>query len=193
MSDIKKIHLNKEQFLAKQAPTLLGRVLPFLLIVSFAFASFYTTTRNISTNMLGLFENSKNLIVFVELALIGLIEIFVYLLVMWVYKTILKTRPYFALVGERVFVETFGICYVVRNIVVGAVGLLQFRFPYLALYMPLFSMIMSFVAVNITYLLLSKKMEIMFRHFYYKLILLPWFVWHAITAVFAIIFGGAIL
>ena len=193
MSDIRKIHLSRENMIAGQAPTLLGRFLPVLLIVSFAFASFYNTARNISANMLGLFENSKELIIVVELLLIGLIEFFVYVLIMWVYKTILKTRPYFALIGERKFQETFGICYVARNIIVGAVGLLQFYFPYLALYMPIFSMVMTFVAINCTYLLLAKDMEIMFKHFYYKLIFLPWFVWHAITCVLAILFGGAIL
>jgi len=193
MGDIKKIHLNREHFLAQQAPTLLGRILPILLIISFAFTSFYNTSRNLSASVLALFENSQSLVIFVEVAFIGLIEYFVYVLIMWLYKTILKTRPYFALVGERDFQETFGICYVVRNVIVGAVGLLQFYYPYLALYMSLFAMIMTFISINVTYVFLSRKMEIMFRHFYYKLLLLPWFVWHAITAVFAIIFGGTIL
>ena len=193
MSDVRKISLKKENLFAKQEPTIIGRLLPFLLGISFAFASLYNTARNLGTNMLAFFENSKGLVLIVDLALIGLIEFFVYVLILWVYKTILKTRPYFALVGERDFQETFGLCYVVRNMIVGAVGLLQFSFPFIAQYMTIFSMIMTYVAITCTYLFLSKKIDIMFRHLYYKLLFMPWFVWHAITAIFAIIFGGAIL
>lgn len=193
MSDIKKISLNKEHFFAKQPPTLFGKFLPYLLIASFAFFSFYSTARNISANLLAYFGSSKTLIVIVEVLFIGLIEYFVYLLILWVYKSILRTKPYFVLAGERDFQETFGLVYVVRNLIIGAVGLLQFYFPYLEVFMPIFSMIMSYIAITCTYLLLSKKIDIMFRHMYYKMLMLPWFVWHAITAIFAIIFGGAIL
>ena len=193
MNQIRTINLNKENVTNVSAPTIVSRLLPIFLVISFAFASSYNTIRNMSTNLFGLFSSSTGMVLFVQMAIVGLVDYLIFLLSMWVYKSILKTRPYFALVGERKFGDIFGLCYVCRNICVGLFGLSLFFAPYLAAYMPIVSMIFSFVAINVAYVFMCKHMDIMFRHFLYRILFLPWFVWHALTAIFAIIFGGTIL
>ena len=192
MSEIAKINLKKEQLFSSQPSTLLGRFLPLLLISSFAFAGLYNVARNMGTNELSYFSNTTIYFV-VDLLLVACIQYLIYLLVLWVYKSILKTRPYFSLLSERDFKEMFGLSYVFRNIVLGLVSLCQFWFPFLHLYFVSVEIVLSYLVITGTYLLLSKKMNIMFKHFYYRLFMTPWFVWQAINVLFTLIFGGAIL
>ncbi|MBQ8468337.1 MAG: hypothetical protein IJ542_01110 [Clostridia bacterium] len=191
MSEIAKINLKKEQLMAQQPPTLVGRALPVLLILSFAFSSLYNVARSVSATELSYFSNVR-LFFAVDLLLVAVVQYLVYLLVLWVYKSILKTRPYFALLSERDFKDAFGVSYVLRNVFIGLISLCQFWFPYLSTYMASISLIVSYLMITATYLLLSKKMNIMFKHFYYRLFMIPWFIWEAITILFTLIFGGLI-
>ena len=192
MSEIAKINLRKDQLFATQPPTLLGRLLPAMLVASFAFAGLYNIARNIGASQFAFFSNITAYFV-IDLLLVAAIQYLIYLLVLWVYKSILKTRAYFSLLSERDFKEMFGLSYFFRNIAVGLVALCQFWFPFLQVYMVSIELILSYLMITCTYLLLSKKMNIMFKHFYYRLFMLPWFVWQALTVLLSLIFGGAIL
>lgn len=192
MSDIKKISITKEQLLTKQPPTMFGKVLPFLLIASFAFAGFYNVARNIGVNTQSIFGSGISFVL-VDVLFVSVVQYFIFLLILWIYKFILKTQPYFALVGERDFGEIYGFCYLLRNLLLGVFGFLQFRFAYLGIFMPLVSLMLSYLTITATYFISARKMDIMFRHMYYRIMMLPWFVWQAITILISLIFGGAIL
>jgi hypothetical protein len=44
--------------------------------------------------------------------------------------------------------------------------------------------------ICVLYALLYKKIEVMFRHLYYKLLFAPWFVFQAVRLILLLIFGG---
>ena len=190
MSDIKTININRKSIFAPSKPSLLGRFLPIMLIVSFVFANFYGATQVISSDFLAIYSAGYNWFFVIYLIFMSVLDYLILLMVLWLYRTILSYRPYFFLVKTQTFNEHFKFWYFVRNVLYGAISCILFVCPYLQMYFPIISLILMFLVVLLTYVSLNKHVDIMFKHMYFKLLMYPLFIFEAASIILTIILGG---
>ncbi len=190
MSDIRKIQLNSSKVFAEQKPSLLGKFLPFMLIVSFVFANFYYVAQDMTLDFLSLSSQLFTLTFFLELIFMAVLDYLVLLFMLWLYRLVMSYRPYYYLVKTQTFNETIKFWYFVRNVVYGFFTCLLFFFPYLEMYLYIIELILSFLVILLTYFSVKKYVDIMFRHMYFKLLMYPWFIWQAVGIILTIILGG---
>lgn len=165
------------------------KLLPYLLIVSYAWLYFFSEIRDINATM---FESQTAYISTLALSLIflGVCEYGLLLVVLWIYRSIMSLRPYFYLVSVRQFNSHIKFWIIIKNLVIGALNLILFALPYLEIYMQIIELIMGFLVIVCTYFSLQKNIDAMFRHMYFKLMIYPWFVYQIISILLAILFGG---
>lgn len=190
MNDVKTININRKNIFAPSKPTLLGRFLPLMLIVSFIFANFYTATQSMVPEIVATYSTAYNWFFAIYLIFLGVFDYLILLLVLWLYRTILAYKPYFYLVKTQTFNEHFKFWYFVKNVVYGAISCVLFACPYLQMYFPIINLVLTFCVILLTYASLNKHIDIMFKHMYFKLLMYPWFIFEAINIVLTIILGG---
>lgn len=191
MSQIKKINFKKSDFM-QQPPTLVSKLLPWLLILSFAFVGLYPGLTEVGAdfNIFAEYNISVEIVISLNLLFIAAIQYLFYCVFLWIYKSILKSRPYFAFIGDRTFSDTFGLWYVAKNIVFGLILLLQFWAPYLANFFDIVNLVLSFLVVVFTYASLSNRVDVVFKPMIFKMMMWPWFVWQALGLVLSLLLGG---
>ena len=190
MNDIKTININRKNLFASDKPTLLGRFLPIMLIVSFVFANFYIATQTMTPEILSIYSSSYTLFFILYITFLAVLDYAILLLVLWLYRTVMSYRPYFYLVKVQTFNEHFKFWYFVKNVLYGAICCILFVCPYLHMYFPIINLLLTFMVIVLTYTSLQKHIDIMFRHMYFKLLMYPFFIFEAINIILTIITGG---
>ncbi len=190
MSDIRTINLDPKKMFMPSKPSLLGRFLPIMLIVSFIFANFYTATQSVALEFLASYGSMYSLFFIIYLVFLALFDYLIFTLVLWLYRSVMAFRPYFYLVKTQTFNEHFKFWYFVRNVLYGALSCILFACPYLHMYFPIISLLLTFLVIVLTYVSLNKHIDIMFKHMYFKLLMYPWFIFEAVTIIINIITGG---
>ena len=194
MSDIKTINFKRSDFMAKE-PTIVSKLLPILLVVSFCLVSLFSAITNVSSQFNFFIEygvDTTYAIIF-NVIFTALIQYLVYAIFLWIYKSILTTRPYFAFIGERKFTDTFGLWYVAKNVIYGLILFTQFWAPYLANLYSILNLVLSYLVVMMTYISLKNRVDIVFRPMILKDFYYPWFIWQGLGLLISILFGGILL
>lgn len=165
------------------------KLLPYLLIASYAWLYFFSEVRDINATM---FESQTAYIATLALSLIflGVCEYGLLLVVLWIYRSVMSIRPYFYLVSVRQFNSHIKFWIIIKNLVLGALNMLLFSLPYLEIYIQLVELIINFGVIVCTYFSLQKYIDNMFRHMYFKLMVYPWFVYQIISILLVVLFGG---
>lgn len=189
MNNIKTITIQNQK-LGAQNKTIISKVLPLLLIVSFMFANIFYVAQGSVIELTNLNSSQYEAYFFFELIVFALIDYVVMLLVLWIYRSVLSFRPYFYLVDKDTFNEKFKIAYLIKNVIYGAACFALFFVPHLQDLFLVLDLILSFMVVVLTYVMLKNKIDIMFRHFYFKLLMYPWFIFQAISILITIVLGG---
>ena len=185
MGEIKKIKLNGILLDNYKTNSKLSILIPLILFISFMFANFYYAVQAVE---IGVKHNVGQL--FLSMAIFSVFDYLMLVLLLWVYRSILSIRPYFYLVGKTLFNEKFKLCYIVKNMVLGAIMFLCFKMPYLEVFLPVISIILSYLVVIFTYKTLEPKIDIMFRHMFFKLLLFPWFIYQIGELLLNLLLGG---
>ena len=188
--DMKTIRISRNNLIYKGQPSVLGRFLPLMLIVSFAFANFYSATQAMIPELYAVSSAAHSWFFVLYLIFMAVIDYVILLGVLWVYRTILGHRPYFYLVKTQTFNEHFKFWYFVKNVLYGLVSCILFVCPYLHIYLPVINLILTFGVILFSYISLSKQIDIMFKHMYFKLLMYPWFIFEIINIVITIFTGG---
>ncbi len=165
------------------------KLLPYLLIVSYAWLYFFTEVRDISANLFG-YDSAYLISLILGLLFLGACEYLILLVVLWIYRTIMAYRPYFYLVSVRTFNSHIKFWIIIKNLILGLLSMLLFYFPYLEAYSEIVEFIFGFLVIVCTYFSLQKYIDEMFRHMYFKLMVYPWFVYQIISILLSIVFGG---
>ena len=190
MNDIRTINISRKNMLTKQTPSLFGRFLPFILILSFMIANFYNAMNVLPAEIPAIYMQNSVTFYILYLAMISTIDYFILKVVLWLYRTILSFRPYFYLVNTQTFNEHFKFWYAIKNIIYGLISCILFAAPYLHVYLPIVGLILQFLVILLTYVTLKKHVDIMFRHMYFKLLMYPLFIFEALSIILTIITGG---
>jgi hypothetical protein len=191
MKTIKTITIDKSKVFASVRPTILDRLLPYMLILAFMWKDFYYIVSSCSTR-LGFIAGSQSLgtVLVFGLLLCAIIEYAVMYLILWLYTKILSTRPYFYLVREAEFKRAYKLSYLGMLIIYGIINNMLFIAPYLKLYISWFALVLSFAMILCTFLLLRKKIDEMLRHLFFKMMVYPWFIYQIIILLLSLMLGG---
>ena len=167
-----------------------GWIVKLLLFVSFIWASLYTSTTALASELYWSFGNlldtaSEN---FSSIVFIILIEAFVYWFafefIFYLYRYVLQFKIYtFIVPAERLKTEsrTF---FIYRNVFYGLFLNLCFLFPYLHIFAPLVSLISTFVMLMLYSIHLNKTYaEPIIGHFVFKNFCFPVFLYQAIVII----------
>lgn len=165
------------------------KLVPFLLIASYAWLYFFCEIRDIGFSF---FESQLEYVLSLifGLILIAVCEYGLLLIVLWIYRSVMSFRPYFYLVSVRTFNSHIKFWVLMQNLVLGAFNMMLFYLPYLEIYVTILEFVLSFLVVVCTYFSLQKYIDQMFRHMYFKLMVYPWFVYQIISILLSILFGG---
>lgn len=173
----------------KHGKTAFEKWLPFLLILSYAFASFYSVVQDVSADVFVINEFSMYFVAF-EIIFLAIVCYCLLLLILWLYRKILSVRPYFFIISVQKFDTHIKFWCMMRNILMGLFGCVLFTHPYLAAFESIIGLVLSFLVIVATYFSLQKHIDPMFRHMYFKLLLYPWFVFEALSIILLLLMGG---
>ncbi len=190
MDNIKTVTFNKSSL--QDNKTLFGKILPYLLIISFLPIALKSALSVSSSLLADIYGEMSSKVLIIEIIVIAIIQFFILKLMLWFYKKLMAMRPFYFLVGDSLFTEKFYLSYLIRNVALFGFVMLSFYFPVVNGYYAIFQTIVSFAAISLTYVLLSKHIDITFRQLFYKNMMWPWFAWQILSLVLALILGGII-
>lgn len=191
MGDIKNINI-KLNFFSKRQATIFGQLLPTLIVISFLPQAFYAIASNSLLAINNLSGRASFAILVFECIAIACLQYLFFRLILWVYKSVLKTKPYFYLINEQEFSEKLSCWYLLKNIIISGFYVLLIYYPYIYFVLSAINIVLSYLVITLTYLSVSKKIDITFRPMFYRLMQTPWFVYQIFIIVLQIILGGLI-
>lgn len=165
-----------------------AKFLPWLLFLSFMWLNVYGVFTAYNANML-VYGNAVVSII-LDIVVYAIIDYLLFLLLLWMYKSILQTKVYFFLTSTRTFMVKIKFWFMIRNLVLGGLYFLLFCFPYLSMYFPILELILSFVALICTFLSLEKDIGVLFKHMYFKSLMYPWFLYQILVTALMLLLGG---
>ena len=136
----------------------LKRLLPILLLLSFVWLNLYTGISGISLISVSSLDVSETW-VYVALSLLfsGGISYLVFELLFFVYRFLLGFSIYSFMIPKQVFQNRFRLWFILRNVLLGVLYNLCFFFPYIAIYISVFDMILTMLVVICLYFNLTEK------------------------------------
>ena len=191
MGDIKNIKI-KLNFFSKRQATIFGQLLPTLIVMSFLPQAFYAIASNSLLSLNDLSGRASFLVLSLECIAIACLQYLLFRLILWVYKSVLKTKPYFYLINEQEFSEKLSSWYLLKNIIISGFYVLLIYYPYIYFVLSVISILLSYLVVTFTYLTISRKIDITFRPMFYRLMMTPWFIYQIFIVVLQLILGGLI-
>lgn len=172
-----------------------GIVFILLLILSFFWINIYPTFGSVIYsfelgygNVLNTASGNLSYLIFSTL-LQGIIAWLAFEIVFWIYREVLSFKIYSFVMPLQKFKIESRLFYFYRNILVGIFINLSFFFPYLYIFSPLFSIIIT-LAMILIYAkhIKNKYSESIIGHFVFKTYIVPLFVFEIIS-VFIQVWG----
>lgn len=192
MSETKKIKLNKKNIFTKNSPSLLGKFLPYMLFAAFMLLHIYPAVEAMGFLATSVAPNLYPKFIILWLLLNSAISYLVMKFILWIFRLILQRKPYFYLINETTFNETFKFWYFIRTLIFAVFVNLQMFFPYIEIFSPIIGILLSYLLVLGVYLTVSKKIDLIFKHLYFRMLMYPLFIYQAIGLIIGLLTGGVL-
>ena len=167
-------NINERIILSKQR-SVLSRILPIILFVSFIWLNFYDTTTEINNFALSFGSIESVPVVFgISIILYSFMDYIIFELFFFIYRFFMGFSIYSFMIPKYVLIDKFRIWYIIRNVLLGILFNLRFFFPYIITYLSIIEMICNFALIICLYYDLQKQyIEPLVGQFVFKTLALP--------------------
>ncbi len=181
MEQIKIITLSDA--IEKQNKSIWHKIVPILLFLSFMFVNIYSAIMMNNALAYSMPGNGMSNI-FSYVLVYGLMEYIVYRLFFWLYTLILNHSIYAMCIPYVVFKDQFQTCFLIKNILLGIVGLLLLNIPYTLTYISVLGLIVNLSIIPIIFKL-NKNTFIpkLVAHNVFRAYALPYFLYFVLDVV----------
>ena len=175
MEQIKILTLN--DVIQKQRNSVWHKILPILLFVSFMFLNLYNglianNTVAIAINNVGLSETIYYCLIY------GVIDYLIYRLFMWIYTMILNHSVFAMCIPYIIFKDQFQTCFLIKNVIIGVMGLLLLNAPYALHYIAVATLALNFAIIPIIFSINKVKfIPDLVAHNVFRIYAIPYFIY----------------
>lgn len=166
----------------------IAKFLPYLLFLGFIWQNVYAVLSGYDANSIA--QGNAVAYILLDLVFYAAIDYLAFLVILWVYRTILETKVYFFLTSKRTFNTKFKFWIFIETLIMGAIYFIQFWCPQIAIYLPIIKMILSFLVIVCTFYSLQENIGVLFKHMYFKSLMWPWFVYQILVIAVNLLVGG---
>ncbi len=178
----KIITINNSKENARISSSILHKLLPFVLILSFMWLGFYPALCAFNVYPMGVVTGSVAGSLIVQVILMGLLYWIGFEIIMWVYRFCLGFSIYTFIVPIQAIKDNLKWCFILRNIVMGALYFLCIWYPYIYIYLIIIDAICLFaIFLLFSFVNMKKYVEPVVQPFVFKGLMLPFIVYEFIN------------